>query len=163
MEEHTPPDPPLARPRPPTRTGTRPSTPHLHTQLTGTTPPTTASPLPTTPVSMKMHLQALLDAKERQLQQAGMLGQRVLVQQTELEERIRQLELEFEGEGEEGDEGRREKVRELGEVIAKWELENEELSRVFGESVGLSASSLVFFPCVFFEDARFFLLFPFFF
>ncbi|KAJ7821017.1 hypothetical protein B0H14DRAFT_3471865 [Mycena olivaceomarginata] len=50
----------------------------------------------TTPFSsagdMRYHLQSLLDAKERQLQQAGALGQRVLAQQMELEERIRQLQ-----------------------------------------------------------------------
>jgi len=41
---------------------------------------------------MRFHLQNLLDSKEKQLQQAGTLGQRVLAQQMELEERIRQLQ-----------------------------------------------------------------------
>jgi hypothetical protein len=143
MEEHTPPDP-LPAPRPPTRP-TTPSTPHLNTQTT--TPPISASPL-----SLKMHLEALLAAKERQLQQAVMLGQRVLVQQAELEERIRQLEYEGLEGGEEGlQEERRARVRELGEVIVRWEKENEELSRVFGEKVcfSLPFQSVVFFVCVF--------------
>src|SRR5882762_6734726 len=51
---------------------------------------------------MKFHLQNLLDSKEKQLQQAGTLGQRVLAQQMELEERIRQIqEVIEEGRGEE--------------------------------------------------------------
>ncbi|KAK7027275.1 hypothetical protein VNI00_015364 [Paramarasmius palmivorus] len=41
---------------------------------------------------VKSHLQTLLDVKEKQLQQAGTFGQRVLAQQMELEERIRHLQ-----------------------------------------------------------------------
>ena len=82
---------------------------------------------------MKLHLQSLLDGKEKQLQQAGMLGQRVLAQQTELEDRIRQLQ-EFEGDGELATEtsGR---YQELAEVIAAWDAENAELSSTFGPKV----------------------------
>ncbi|KAI6019868.1 hypothetical protein F5J12DRAFT_968007 [Pisolithus orientalis] len=45
----------------------------------------------------KFQLQLLLDTKEKQLQQAGALGQRVLAQQIELEEKIRQIQ-EFDAE-----------------------------------------------------------------
>lgn len=40
---------------------------------------------------MRLKLQALLGEKERQLQQAEALGQRILAQQVELEERINQI------------------------------------------------------------------------
>jgi hypothetical protein len=37
---------------------------------------------------MRLQLQNLLDLKEKRLQHAGTLGQRILAQQVELEERI---------------------------------------------------------------------------
>ncbi|KAF7316271.1 PH domain-containing protein [Mycena indigotica] len=92
----------------------------------------------TTPFSsaadMKYHLQTLLDAKEKQLQQAGTLGQRVLAQQMELEERIRQLQ-ELDGDkldDEQIDEEGRERYRELAETLRGWDQENAELSSGFG-------------------------------
>jgi hypothetical protein len=83
---------------------------------------------------MKYHLQNLLDSKEKQLQQAGSLGQRVLAQQMELEERIRQLQvLEADkGEDDEIDLGARERYRELAETILSWDTENAQLSSAFG-------------------------------
>jgi hypothetical protein len=106
---------------------------------------------------MKFHLQSLLDAKEKQLLQAGMLGQRVLAQQTELEERIRQLQdLEWEALAEDADgdaEGVgnaaagesggaiakevKERYRELTEALSAWDEENVQLSSVFASRVGL--------------------------
>ena len=85
---------------------------------------------------MKYHLQNLLDSKEKQLQQAGSLGQRVLAQQMELEERIRQLQvLEADkGEDDEIDLGARERYRELAETILTWDTENAQLSSAFGGS-----------------------------
>ena len=83
---------------------------------------------------MKYHLQNLLDSKEKQLQQAGSLGQRVLAQQMELEERIRQLQV-LEGDKGEDDEidlGARERYRELAETIIGWDTENAQLSSAFG-------------------------------
>ena len=85
---------------------------------------------------MKYHLQNLLDSKEKQLQQAGSLGQRVLAQQMELEERTRQLQV-LETDKEEDDEidhGAREQYRELAETILAWDSENAQLSSVFGGS-----------------------------
>jgi hypothetical protein len=83
---------------------------------------------------MKYHLQNLLDSKEKQLQQAGSLGQRVLAQQMELEERIRQLQvLEADkGEDDDIDLGARERYRELAETILTWDTENAQLSSAFG-------------------------------
>ena len=85
---------------------------------------------------MKYHLQNLLDSKEKQLQQAGSLGQRVLAQQMELEERIRQLQIleADKGEDDEIDLGARERYRELAETILTWDSENALLSSVFGGS-----------------------------
>ncbi|KAJ7269681.1 hypothetical protein C8J57DRAFT_318669 [Mycena rebaudengoi] len=83
---------------------------------------------------MKYHLQSLLDSKERQLQQAGTLGQRVLAQQMELEERIRQLQ-EFDAdklEDDKVDEDARNRYRELAETLMAWDQENAELSSGFG-------------------------------
>ncbi|KAF8889574.1 hypothetical protein BD779DRAFT_1662013 [Infundibulicybe gibba] len=85
---------------------------------------------------MKFHLQNLLDSKEKQLQQAGTLGQRVLAQQMELEERIRQLqELEADkSEEDDIDAEARERYRELADTIIAWDSENAQLSNAFGGS-----------------------------
>jgi len=40
---------------------------------------------------MKSHLQILLDGKEKALKQVGTLGQRILSQQVQLDERVHQL------------------------------------------------------------------------
>lgn len=80
---------------------------------------------------LKFHLQSLLDAKEKQLQQAGTLGQRVLAQQMELEERIRQLQEEEQGDAEEV----KARYTELAEVIEGWDKENATLSGAFGNKV----------------------------
>lgn len=85
---------------------------------------------------MRFHLQNLLDSKEKQLQQAGTLGQRVLAQQMELEERIRQLqEIEADkSEDDEIDEDARERYRELADTVLSWDSENAQLSNAFGGS-----------------------------
>jgi len=83
---------------------------------------------------MKYHLQNLLDSKEKQLQQAATLGQRVLAQRVELEERIRQLqEMDADKTDEEEiDSEGRERYRELAETIEGWDEENAVLSGAFG-------------------------------
>ncbi|KAF8635381.1 hypothetical protein AX15_000386 [Amanita polypyramis BW_CC] len=86
---------------------------------------------------MRFYLQNLLDSKEKQLQQAGTLGQRVLAQQMELEERIRQLQ-EFEADKSDDDEvdpDVRERYRELADSIMAWDAENAQLSSAFGASL----------------------------
>jgi hypothetical protein len=86
---------------------------------------------------LKHHLQALLDSKERQLQSTATLGQRVLAQQMELEERVRQLQDLALGkdEDEDLDSETRQKFRELGDTIKAWDSQNAQLSGAFGGSV----------------------------
>ncbi|THH03317.1 hypothetical protein EW146_g10465, partial [Bondarzewia mesenterica] len=91
---------------------------------------------------MRHHLQNLLDGKEKQLQQAGALGQRVLAQQVELEERVRQLH-EIDADKTDDDEipaDMRERYRELAESVKAWDAENVQLSSVFGSKVRFSPS-----------------------
>ncbi|EIW78667.1 hypothetical protein CONPUDRAFT_167623 [Coniophora puteana RWD-64-598 SS2] len=92
------------------------------------------------PFERKLHLQLLLDAKEKQLQQAGTLGQRVLAQQVELEERVRQLQ-DYDAllTGSHDDlpgaptvEEAKDKYRELIDTIKGWDAENASLSGAFG-------------------------------
>jgi len=113
----------------------------------GMPPPGVADPfVATTAGDMNFYLQNLLDRKEKQLQQAGNLGQRVLAQQMELEERIRQLQ-ELVGdktdEEEVEDPQAREKYRELSEIIVSWDAENVQLSSAFGASSKVRPSRLV--------------------
>jgi hypothetical protein len=79
--------------------------------------------------NMEFHLQNLLDKKGRQLEQAATLGQRVLAQQLELEERIRQLQET------EDLQSKAEKSHELTETVTTWDHENEKLFKAFGVSV----------------------------
>lgn len=94
------------------------------------------------PSERKFHLQLLLDSKEKQLQQAGALGQRILAQQIELEEKIRHLQdSDVErGDDEDLDAEARERFRELADTIKAWDLENAQLSSAFGSKVYISSS-----------------------
>jgi hypothetical protein len=85
---------------------------------------------------MRLHLQALLDDKEKQLQLAGTLGQRILAQQMELEERINQItEFEVAKPGDEvGDAQMRDRLQELAGAMHSWEKDNEQLWSGFGPS-----------------------------
>lgn len=93
------------------------------------------------PSDLKLHLQHLLDSKEKQLQQAGTLGQRVLAQQMELEERIRQLQEAAEPDrlpdtnDDQLDPEAEERYRELANTIKAWDAENAQLSSAFGNRV----------------------------
>ncbi|KAF8886928.1 hypothetical protein BD779DRAFT_1410754, partial [Infundibulicybe gibba] len=75
---------------------------------------------------MKLHLQHLLDSKEKQLQQAGTFGQRVLAQQMELEERIRELQEVGADKSEEDDIDAedRERYQALADTVIAWDSEN---------------------------------------
>lgn len=91
-----------------------------------------------TPGDMKSHLQHLLDSKEKQLQQAGLLGQRVLAQQADLDELMRQLQ-EMEAEMADADDDSIEhearlRYNELADKIVQWDRENAQLSSIFGVS-----------------------------
>ncbi|CCO29344.1 Anucleate primary sterigmata protein A [Rhizoctonia solani AG-1 IB] len=84
---------------------------------------------------MRVQLQALLDDKEKQLNLAGTLGQRILAQQLELEERINQLvdaEDRLQTNPEDGDSEMRTKLQELADVMQGWETENERMFSSFG-------------------------------
>lgn len=101
----------------------------------------------------KFHLQLLLDNKEKQLQQAGALGQRILAQQIELEEKIRQLhDFDVErGDDEDLDSDARERYRELADTVKAWDAENAQLSSAFGSEVLIlsrSPSPSHFFPSI---------------
>lgn len=88
---------------------------------------------------MRLKLQALLDEKEKQLQQAGTLGQRILAQQVELEERINQIsELDNGASGLPDDKiesEMRSKLDDLAATMHNWASENEALWSGFGPRV----------------------------
>ena len=79
---------------------------------------------------MKFHLRDLLDSKEKQLQQASSLGQRVMAQQMELEECVRQLQV-LEADKDKIDLKAREQYLELVETISAWDSENAQLFSAF--------------------------------
>ncbi|VDC07939.1 unnamed protein product [Peniophora sp. CBMAI 1063] len=101
---------------------------------------------------MRTNLQALLDLKEKQLQQAGALGQRVLAQQVELEDRVRMLQdMELDRpDADEIDAEMRERYRELAETVRAWDTENATLSSGFGvkRATGPSARTSPALPAV---------------
>ena len=86
---------------------------------------------------MRAHLQLLLDNKEKQLQQVGTLGQRILSQQVQLDERVRLLhDLEAElGDNQDLDSEIRERYRELMETVKAWDTDNTQLTESFGPKV----------------------------
>lgn len=89
---------------------------------------------------MRLKLQELLDEKERQLQQAGALGQRILAQQVELEERINQIsELDSGALGHEDDAQSevRTKLDDLAATMHQWATENDTLWSGFSPKVCL--------------------------
>jgi hypothetical protein len=84
---------------------------------------------------MRQHLQNILDSKEKQLQQAAALGERLLAQRVELEERVRLLQ---DIDGDKSDEitaDMRERYRELADAVRAWDIGNTQLTTVFTSSV----------------------------
>ena len=79
------------------------------------------------------HLSNLLEQKSSQLQMLGTIGQEILKQQQELEERIKGFE---DDDTEEVGEGTKEKLRELDEAMRAWESQNEGMMRELGGKVG---------------------------
>jgi len=88
---------------------------------------------------VRARLQTLLDQKEQELQSAGSLGQRILAQQMELEERINQIsELESGHTGLKDDEiesEMRAKLNDLAGTMHSWQHENQQLWSGFGPKV----------------------------
>ncbi|KAI0295749.1 hypothetical protein BC826DRAFT_1097161 [Russula brevipes] len=83
---------------------------------------------------MRHHLQSLVDDKEKQLQQAAALGERLLAQRVELEERVRLLQ---EIDGDKSDEitaDMRERYRELADAVRAWDFGNVQLTAAFTSS-----------------------------
>ncbi|KAI0254640.1 hypothetical protein BJV78DRAFT_934674 [Lactifluus subvellereus] len=83
---------------------------------------------------MRQHLQNLVDGKEKQLQQAAALGERLLAQRVELEERVRLLQ---EMDGDKSDEitaDIRERYRELADAVRAWDFGNVQLTTAFTSS-----------------------------
>lgn len=102
-------------------------------------PPTTAIQLERTPspdilspdlsaASLRTHLQALLEHKSGQLQMVGTMGQKILAQQAELEERIQSLG-DVETDGEEIDQASQAKLLELQEAMRGWDSDNQGIMR----------------------------------
>jgi hypothetical protein len=90
---------------------------------------------------VRARLQTLLDQKEQELQSAGSLGQRILVQQMELEERINQIsELESSRTGLKDDEiesEMRAKLSDLADTMHSWQHENQQHRSGFGPKVSI--------------------------
>ena len=86
---------------------------------------------------METHLKLLLDKKDKELQQVGTLGQRILSQQVQLDERVRQLhELEAKlGDNQDLDSEIRKRYKELTETIKAWDMDNAQLTQSFDSKV----------------------------
>ncbi|SRR5258706_12014161 len=96
---------------------------------------------------MRARLQTLLDQKEQELQSAGSLGQRILAQKMELQERVNQIsELEPGHTSLKDDEiesEMRAKQNDLTDTMNAWQLENQQLCRVIGPKVGVTDLLLI--------------------
>lgn len=85
--------------------------------------------------ALRQHLSSLLDQKSSQLQMLGSMGQEILKQQQELEERIKGFEdEEDEGEDQVGD-VTKSKLKQLDEAMRQWESQNEGMMRELGGKV----------------------------
>jgi hypothetical protein len=84
---------------------------------------------------MRQNLQNLLDGKEKQLQQAAALGERLLAQRVELEGRVRLLQEVDADKSDEITADMRERYRELADTVRAWEFGNVQLTSTFTSSV----------------------------
>ena len=84
---------------------------------------------------IRQHLQNLVDSKEKQLQQAAALGERLLAQRVELEERVRLLQEVDADKSDEITADIRERYRELAEAVRAWDFGNVQLTAAFTSSV----------------------------
>jgi hypothetical protein len=97
---------------------------------------------------MRQHLQNLLDSKEKQLQQAAALGESLLEQRVELEERVRLLQETDVDKSDEITADMRERYRELADAVRAWDLGNTQLTSAFTSSV-CTLFSIIFSPFLF--------------
>lgn len=84
---------------------------------------------------MRQHLQNLLDGKEKQLQQAAALGERLLAQRVELEERVRLIQETDADKTDEITADVRERYRDLSDTVRAWDVGNVQLTTTFSHSV----------------------------
>lgn len=92
------------------------------------------------PSYVRTQLQQLLDDKSNKLHMVGTMGQKILAQQTELEERIRELGDMDEDGGAEISDATRAKLLELQDAIKGWDSDNQTLIReIGGDQVGCGA------------------------
>jgi hypothetical protein len=96
------------------------------------------------PHDMRLHLQNLLDGKEKQLQQAAALGERLLAQRVELEERVRLLQETDADKSDEITADMRERYRELADAVKTWDFGNGQLTSAFTSSVRILVLCAVF-------------------
>ena len=82
--------------------------------------------------ALKQHLASLLDQKSSQLQVLGTMGQEILRQQQDLEERIRLFNAEDAGGEEEVSDETMGKLRELDQAVKDWENQNKGMMRELG-------------------------------
>jgi hypothetical protein len=75
--------------------------------------------------TIRTRLQSLLEHKTAQLQMVGTMGQKVLAQQAELEERIQSLGSDIEMGGDEIDDDTQAKLLELQDAMKSWESDNQ--------------------------------------
>lgn len=78
--------------------------------------------------SLRTHLQELLEHKSGQLEMVGTMGQKILSQQAELEERIQSLG-DMDSDADEIDDDTRGKLLELQEAMKGWEDDNQGIMR----------------------------------
>jgi hypothetical protein len=104
--------------------------------------------------ALREQLQALIDRKERQIQHAGLLGQRGLEQQLELEERaalLRERQAEH-ADDDELDVESRALLAELDDAVHTWDADNGTIVEVFDNKVryraALCAPRLIPEPCL---------------
>ncbi|ORX39731.1 hypothetical protein BD324DRAFT_606985 [Kockovaella imperatae] len=81
--------------------------------------------------ALHQHLSSLLEQKTAQLQMLGTMGQEILKQQQELEERIKGFD-EDDGIDEEVGEDTKVKLKDLDEAMRQWEAQNEDMMRELG-------------------------------
>ena len=79
-----------------------------------------------TGAALRSHLQSLMEQKSTQLQTLGTMGQEILKQQQELEERIKTFEAEEE---EEVGEETQSRLKDLDADMRSWEEQNEDMMR----------------------------------
>ena len=85
-----------------------------------------------TGAALRSHLQNLMEQKSTQLQTLGTMGQEILKQQQELEERIKGFEAEEE---EEVGEETQSRLKDLDADMRSWEEQNEDMMRGLGTKV----------------------------